>query len=212
MRAAYRKDPDDAEAILSAARERIRVFKNGFLDGEYVDDGERDEDSESDVAEDPDIDDTEITPEKEAPGSQKVKLQNAVSLSDNGKESVPVIETPKKDFQNIGEGLSAIHSISCVKMKDVDSSVAQSVDVVGIYNNSSNFDDEDPDIDESNPGELWVQGLMEGEYSDLSVEERLNALVALIGVAVEGNSIRLVLEVCLLSFSSTLARYSLIIS
>jgi hypothetical protein len=35
---------------------------------------------------------------------------------------------------------------------------------------------------------------MEGEYFDLSVEERLNALVSLIGVANEGNTIRVVLE------------------
>ncbi|PON44449.1 Octamer-binding transcription factor [Parasponia andersonii] len=196
VRAAYRKDPADAEAILSAARERIRVFKNGFLDGEDADDGERDEDSESDVAEDPDIDDlgTEINPEKETPGCQEVSQLSAVSLLGNGNESVQVIETPKKDLQNIGGGLSAIHSESYVKMNDDDSSLPQSIDVVGVYNDASNFDDIDPDIDESNPGEPWVQGLMEGEYSDLSVEERLNALVALIGVAIEGNSIRHVLE------------------
>lgn len=198
MRAAYRKDPADAEAILSAARERIWVFKNGVLDGEDADDGERDDDSESDVAEDPDIDDlgTEINPEKEAPGSQEVNKSNAISLLRNGKESVELIETPKKVLQNI-EGLSATHTESFVEIKDPDSSLARSVDV-GIYNDASNVDDEDPDIDESNPGEPWVQGLMEGEYSDLSVEERLNALVALIGVAIEGNLIRLVLEVFIL--------------
>ncbi|KAG8385512.1 hypothetical protein BUALT_Bualt03G0053000 [Buddleja alternifolia] len=50
------------------------------------------------------------------------------------------------------------------------------------------------EIDESRSGELWVQGLTEGEYSDLSVEERLNALVTLIGIANEGNSIRVILE------------------
>lgn len=55
--------------------------------------------------------------------------------------------------------------------------------------------DEDNVVDESISGESWVQGLMEGEYCDLSVEERLNALVALIAVANEGNSIRVVLEV-----------------
>ncbi|KAJ6420476.1 hypothetical protein OIU84_027920 [Salix udensis] len=67
----YRKDPADAEAILSAARERIRVFKSSIVDGEDADDAERDEDSESDVAEDPDIDDlgTELNSKKEAPDS-----------------------------------------------------------------------------------------------------------------------------------------------
>uniref|UniRef100_A0A0D9V401 Homeobox domain-containing protein n=1 Tax=Leersia perrieri TaxID=77586 RepID=A0A0D9V401_9ORYZ len=52
----------------------------------------------------------------------------------------------------------------------------------------------DKEIDESNQGEPWVQGLTEGDYCDLSVEERLNALVTLVGVANEGNFIRAVLE------------------
>ncbi|XP_018483497.2 homeobox-DDT domain protein RLT2 isoform X2 [Raphanus sativus] len=43
-------------------------------------------------------------------------------------------------------------------------------------------------------GEQWVQGLVEGDYSNLSIEERLNALVALIGIAIEGNTIRISLE------------------
>lgn len=55
--------------------------------------------------------------------------------------------------------------------------------------------DQDVEIDERRSGETWVQGLSEGEYSDLSVEERLKALVALIGIANEGNSIRVILEV-----------------
>ncbi|XP_022847573.1 homeobox-DDT domain protein RLT1-like, partial [Olea europaea var. sylvestris] len=58
---------------------------------------------------------------------------------------------------------------------------------------------DDPDqvgmeIDESRSGQSWVLGLTEGEYSNLSVEERLNALVSLIGIANEGNSIRVILE------------------
>ncbi|KAF5930936.1 hypothetical protein HYC85_031809 [Camellia sinensis] len=63
-----------------------------------------------------------------------------------------------------------------------------------ICNEAATLDQEDTVIDESNSGEPWVQGLMEGEYSDLSVEERLSAVVALIGVANEGNSIRIILE------------------
>lgn len=199
VRAAYRKDPADAEAILFAARERIGIFKSGFLDGEDADDGERDDgerddDSESDVAEDPDIDDlgTEINRERNVQGSQEVDKWNAVSLLENEKGSVEGIEMPEKDLQNIGE--------SCVMAIDADSSLGQPSDIYGSCNDASFVDHEDPDVDESNHGEPWVQGLMEGEYSDLSVEERLNALVAVIGVAVEGNSIRLVLEVCSLFF------------
>ncbi|KAL5571100.1 hypothetical protein UlMin_020697 [Ulmus minor] len=194
VRAAYRKDPADAEAIVSAARERIRIFKSGFLD-EDADDGERDEDSESDVAEDPDVDDlgNEINSKKEAQGSQEVNKLNTTTLLENRKDSVQVIETPERDDCIIGEGLSTVHFEGFVKMKDSDSSLGQPGDVK-ICNDVSSLDCEDPNIDESNSGEPWVQGLMEGEYSDLSVEERLSALVALIGIAMEGNSIRLVLE------------------
>ncbi|CAL5405756.1 unnamed protein product [Camellia sinensis] len=63
-----------------------------------------------------------------------------------------------------------------------------------ICNEAATLDQEDTVIDESNSGEPWVQELMEGEYSDLSVEERLSAVVALIDVANEGNSIHIILE------------------
>ncbi|KAG2713473.1 hypothetical protein I3760_04G177700 [Carya illinoinensis] len=46
------------------------------------------------------------------------------------------------------------------------------------------------EIDESHPGEAWLLGLMEGEYSDLSIEEKLNALVALTDLLLAGSSIR----------------------
>ncbi|XP_051129071.1 homeobox-DDT domain protein RLT1-like [Andrographis paniculata] len=71
---------------------------------------------------------------------------------------------------------------------------------VGLENGicSTGIDEGNPDegivVDESRSGELWVQGLTEGEYSDLSIKERLNALVALIGIANEGNTIRMILE------------------
>ncbi|XP_027345638.1 homeobox-DDT domain protein RLT2 isoform X2 [Abrus precatorius] len=138
LRSAYRKDPADSEAIYSAARERITIFKSGFVNAEEADDGERDADSESDVAEDPEIDDlgTEINSKKESSNYEESNANSAMRYRmDNGL-----------------------------------------------------------DVDESIPGEPWVQALTEGEYSDLSVEERLHALVALIGVATEGNTIRVVLE------------------
>ncbi|KAK2647491.1 hypothetical protein Ddye_014980 [Dipteronia dyeriana] len=47
------------------------------------------------------------------------------------------------------------------------------------------------EIDESHPGEVWLLGLNEGEYSDLSIEEKLNALVALIDLVSAGSSIRM---------------------
>lgn len=56
-------------------------------------------------------------------------------------------------------------------------------------------------VNEKSDGEEWVERIMEEEYSDLSVEERLDAFVALISVATEGKSIRVVLEVCKFSVS-----------
>ncbi|KAM1165207.1 hypothetical protein PS2_024417 [Malus domestica] len=47
------------------------------------------------------------------------------------------------------------------------------------------------EIDESHPGEVWLLGLMEGEYSDLSIEEKVNAIVALIDLLTAGSSFRM---------------------
>lgn len=55
------------------------------------------------------------------------------------------------------------------------------------------------EIDESHPGEVWLLGLMEGEYSDLSIDEKLNALTALIDLIGAGSSIRM--EVVLLLYN-----------
>ncbi|XP_008795938.2 homeobox-DDT domain protein RLT3-like [Phoenix dactylifera] len=46
------------------------------------------------------------------------------------------------------------------------------------------------EIDESCSGEAWVVGLMEGEYSDLSIEEKLNALAALVDLVGAGSTLR----------------------
>ncbi|XP_030929199.1 homeobox-DDT domain protein RLT2-like isoform X3 [Quercus lobata] len=194
VRSAYRKDPADAEAILSMARERIRIFKSGIVDGEDADDAERDGDSESDGGEDPEVDDlgTETNSNKEDLNSKETTEFSATPLG-NGKGSDDVLETPQVSLGNIDEGLFSMQSGGNGD-KDSGLFVAQSVDVSGIGNNMVVGNQEDADIDESNPGESWVQGLMEGEYSDLSVEERLSALVALIGIAIEGNSIHVVLE------------------
>ncbi|KAK7257406.1 hypothetical protein RIF29_31365 [Crotalaria pallida] len=189
VRAAYRKDPADSEAILSAAREKIRVFKSGFIDTE-ADDGERDEDSESDVADDPEIDDlgAEITSTKQD-GFNSEEF-NANTLIRSRKDSGEVLQTPDTLHEKEDEGQASVFSEGLKTHKDVSASSKISV----CSNEVAHPNLEAVDMDESMPGEPWVEGLMEGEYSDLSVEERLQALVALIGVATEGNSIRVLLE------------------
>lgn len=162
VRLAFRKDPADADAIISAAKEKIQRYANGFLSGQNAEDEERDDDSEGegDVAEGPEVDD----------------LGAPYGVNKNG-EQFSILDTCLVNGKS--------------KPSDV---VAQQigVDVVGIE--GSNLSQEHSEIDESKAGEPWVQGLTESEYSDLCVEERLSAIVSLIGIANEGNSIRTILE------------------
>lgn len=46
------------------------------------------------------------------------------------------------------------------------------------------------EIDESHTGEVWLLGLMDSEYSDLNIEEKLNALAALTDLLSSGSSIK----------------------
>lgn len=188
VRDPYRKDPGDANAILSAAREKIRMFKNEYVNGEETEDVEkeveRDDEFESDAADDPEVDDL-VSELKfaETPETQKI------DRTDGRSSSFDLTQTPEDlCMQN---STAMMHSVNFGELKATagDQSTASGVEAV-------NLDQEDTVIDENNAGQRWVQGLMEGEYSDLTVEERLHALVALIGIANEGNSVRLILEVC----------------
>ncbi|KAJ4976460.1 hypothetical protein NE237_001566 [Protea cynaroides] len=205
VRAPFRKDPADADAILSAAREKIQIFQSGFSDseeaekdGEDADDAERDEDSECEVAEDPEVDDVGISPNinKEDQRSNDAKAAQAISSPGNENATLgnEVGETPQSGFANSGIGFSSFLSEKSMEMNGSGTAIDQSISVTGTCNEAVNLDQEETEIDESNSGEPWVEGLTEGEYSDLSVDERLNALVSLIGVAIEGNSIRVILE------------------
>lgn len=189
VRPAYRQDPADSEAIYSAARERIRIFKSGFVDAGEADDGERDEDSESDMADDPEIDDlgTETNTKKEISNCDEF---NANSAMRNRKDSGEVLQTHDTCHEKVDDDLPSILVEDVNDRKDVSTTR----EIAVCSNDMVNPNFEGIDVDESIVGEPWVQGLTEGEYSDLSVVERLHALVALIGVANEGNSIRVVLE------------------
>ncbi|GFS34792.1 homeobox-1 [Actinidia rufa] len=180
---------------------KIQIFKNGYLYGEDAedvehDDVERDEDSESDVAEDPEADDlgTEMKPNSETPCEANRFLAKTYPGDVKEASCDEVMRTPQVGPKNLAGSSPLMQSEGYKGVKSTSTSVDQFIDVARISNEAANLDQEDTVIDESNSGEPWVQGLVEGEYSDLSVEERLNALVALIGVANEGNSIRVVLE------------------
>ncbi|MBA0778871.1 hypothetical protein Gotri_006686, partial [Gossypium trilobum] len=198
VRPAYRKDPTDAEAILATARRKIRQFENGFLGGEDADEVERDEverdeverdeDSECDVDEDPEVDDI-ATPSNankvaDYPKNEVNTCLGSKNFHASADDELDVQSEFDKDFPPFPS--------NTVKVDNDPSNTGQYV--ASEENGTGNPDQQNIEIDESESGESWIQGLSEGEYSHLSVEERLNALVALIGIANEGNSIRAVLE------------------
>ncbi|GMN50733.1 hypothetical protein TIFTF001_019878 [Ficus carica] len=189
VRAAYRKDPSEAEAILSAARKKVQIFENGFLAAEDADEVERDDDSEcDDVDEDPEVDDI-ATPSRVNIVAENYNEVNPCTGS--GKENS--CSDMALNLQNEFDKDSPLIPLS--DPKDVNCpSATPELFVASEDANGSNPGEENMEIDESKSGESWIQGLTEGEYSDLSVEERLCALVALVGIANEGNSIRVVLE------------------
>ncbi|MCD9640180.1 hypothetical protein HAX54_025325 [Datura stramonium] len=57
------------------------------------------------------------------------------------------------------------------------------------FENRNGLSTVNTEIDESYSGEAWLLGLMEGEYSDLGIEEKLNALVALVDLLTAASSI-----------------------
>ncbi|KAJ8484020.1 hypothetical protein OPV22_016505 [Ensete ventricosum] len=199
VRSPYRKDPADADTVLSAAREKIQVFLSALSDSEEaekdtedVDEAERDEDSEGDAADDPEVDDACVDAklDKNDPFASELKDSRTLTLSckEEGGENGVIACT---NYGNVEKG----PKMPLEKSKTVSTSgVSHLPDGNSSYIEASNLAMEDTEIDESNFGEPWVQGLSEGDYSELSVEERLHALIALVGVAVEGNSIRIVLE------------------
>ncbi|KAK4420574.1 Homeobox-DDT domain protein RLT2 [Sesamum alatum] len=199
VRSPYRKNSTDAEAILSAAREKIRLYQNGNVDGEAEDvekeDAERDQDSDSDAADDPDVDDLDaISKLKEASHSSETTRLQDINCSTYGKETScsEFMETPTHAHGTSKSSSSLRQSVG--ERKSNGTSGDPCLDVTGTHSQVAIPDQEDSVIDECGYAEPWVQGLTEGEYADLSIEERLNALVALIGVANEGNNIRIALE------------------
>ena len=198
VREAYRKDPEDAENIMQRARERIRIFENLKIEEEepekevdFVDEAERDDDSDEDV-DDVEVDDLEGGLAEEDNDNvlyKGVELQCG-SVGENGgcfdTNSTLQPTTQVKD-NNIN-----------TSSENANSNMLDSAERNRCIGNVKllNVAHEEMEIDESHVGESWVQGLMEGDYCDLSVEERLNALVVLVEAVNEGNTIRVALEVC----------------
>nr|XP_034595610.1 homeobox-DDT domain protein RLT2-like isoform X2 [Setaria viridis] len=201
VKSPYRKDPADSEAVLSAAREKIRAFQNVLSDSEAekeADEAERDDDSEcDDNDDDPDGDDVNTEVEDDKDPLPAVKAQDEVPITTE-------VGDIKTEADSVGNALNSSSSFTKsakgVPLPSLGKSIAADTGNESPLGASSANHEVTPDnsentqIDESNQVEPWVRALAEGDYCDLSVEERLNALVALVGVATEGNSIRGVLE------------------
>lgn len=174
VRPAFRKDPADGEAVIAAAREEIQKYVNGCLTEETNGDVEKDDDSESDIADGPEVDDIG-TPLGVNKNSDKFKEPGTLSATANNRSYCDRQLDLKSNPDTPGH---LVNQFFITGEDDTESEPVQGL----------------MEIDESNSGEPWVQGLTEGEYCDLCVEERLSALVVLISVVNEGNVVRAVLE------------------
>lgn len=180
VRAPYVKDPADGEAILAEARKKIRAFENGLTGPEDLNDLERDEDFECDVDEEPEVDDLVTL----ASASNGNDLGVANGLSGKGGDDMSC--DVKADVNNEAE-------------KEFSPPPSSIKSIVPQYHSKDSavscVDDTNAVVEDSNQGQSWIQGLTEGDYCHLSVEERLEALVALVSIVNEGNSLRASLEV-----------------
>ncbi|KAH6762645.1 hypothetical protein C2S52_020078 [Perilla frutescens var. hirtella] len=127
--------------------------------------------------------------------SSDITLFERISLS-GYRLRIHAVEKESEDFRSDSEDLGCGDDVSEVTggndandsdYESRDTSLSKS-DASKSNNNLLTVYDE---IDESRPGEVWLLGLMEGEYSDLSIEEKLNALAALIDLISAGSSIRM---------------------
>ncbi|XP_043705835.1 homeobox-DDT domain protein RLT3 isoform X2 [Telopea speciosissima] len=107
-------------------------------------------------------------------GDFQPNTEDSGSVDDSGEST----SNSSADDSDESESDSAAENLSLVKYK-------------GCRKRKSNILTVYTEIDESHSGEVWVLGLMDGEYSDLSIEEKLNALVALVDLMSSGSSIRM---------------------
>ncbi|KAL2588959.1 hypothetical protein AAZV13_13G202000 [Glycine max] len=153
VRDAFRKNPADADSILSEARKKIQIFENGFLAGEDADDVEREEESESDeVDEDPEDDDL-VNPSSANQNSEQYEDTNI--CSSNGKENLGHnVDLIQKEFDT---------DLPCFPKngsKDADCPISVTRQPVACEDlNASNLDQDNMEIDETNAlkKQMWAE-------------------------------------------------------
>lgn len=102
-------------------------------------------------------------------------------------------QSDSEDFGSVDDDSKDGSRYSSSDDSEFDSAVSCSIksNQRSHHNSNTNMLVIDTEIDESHPGKVWLLGLTEGEYSELSIEEKLNALVALIDLLSAGSSIRM---------------------
>ena len=116
VRPGYRKDPADAESVISAAKDKILRYANGFLADQNADEEEREDDSESDLADGTEVDALAIPLDADKNGAC-----NQV-VSGNGKGKLPDDGLPQNKIATAGENLHVfLHYVAtcflCLKYK-----------------------------------------------------------------------------------------------
>ncbi|XP_024520101.1 homeobox-DDT domain protein RLT1 isoform X3 [Selaginella moellendorffii] len=206
VRLVFRKSPEEAEAVLQAAREKIRQCESRLSDAEpepleedIIEEAEEREEEEE--CDEQDIEETEEREVKNETATTTISTiettvttttTNDNSPSSSGKVILRLKVgklTPSSDAPAVESGQKE----ECVKAEPerLHSSLDMNVESVEVMAQESS---DGMEIDESQVGEVWVQGLMEGEYTDLSVEERLCGLVALVDAVNQGSTVRSAIE------------------
>ncbi|KAJ4750238.1 Homeodomain-like transcriptional regulator [Rhynchospora pubera] len=211
VRTPYRKDPETAEEVLSTALEKIKAFQNATKDAEDRDDGaeaeaeadgdgDGDGDAEADADADADGDDVERDEDSDCVDDADEPEGNGVNTgSKSGNGDALISDANNTDTAPLASPLESAKGSEVVsgEKSNIATCASSSLPTQVAPNGHGDVGTggrEEFEIDESIPVEPWVQGLDEGDYGYLTVEERLNALVALIGIALRGNSIRNILE------------------
>ncbi|XP_024517144.1 homeobox-DDT domain protein RLT1 isoform X2 [Selaginella moellendorffii] len=220
VRSPFRRDPDDAEDVLQAALERTYLYQTRQLDPEKADEDVEDAEEESE-GEEHEVEEAEHESEHmdaEVERAEQHQQHEDAREHDESGHASESYETPRrgkvilrlktgKPQDSAGE---ATATAAAGTAESFETETPAAVAAVAALADSKDDavrhlrpppdalrkvdNDDEMEIDESQVGEPWVQGLMEGEFADLSIEERLNALVALVDVLNEGNTIRSVLE------------------
>ncbi|XP_062091461.1 homeobox-DDT domain protein RLT3 [Humulus lupulus] len=124
--------------------------------------------------------------EKISPTTYRLRINSIL-------KKVEELQSDTEDSGAVDDGLSESDAYSSDEDSRCDAEDSTLIEVKKLNNqkNQNGLLNYYTEIDESHTGESWLLGLMEGEYSDLSIEEKLNVLVALIDLLREGSSIRI---------------------